>query len=74
MPPKAKANFKTYEASTRLLAALLVSIQGKVKLNFDGMCTQFLAVTRFIGLAFIPPFPFTTLPCLCFILLVTVVM
>ncbi|KAI1098100.1 hypothetical protein F4804DRAFT_338536 [Jackrogersella minutella] len=30
-----KTNFKSYEASTRLLAALVTSIQGQVKLNFN---------------------------------------
>ncbi|KAI0129340.1 hypothetical protein F4776DRAFT_167355 [Hypoxylon sp. NC0597] len=38
MPPaQNKTNFKTYEASTRLLAAVLASINGKVKLDFKDL-------------------------------------
>ncbi|KAI1377428.1 hypothetical protein F4677DRAFT_459324 [Hypoxylon crocopeplum] len=33
--PQNKTNFRTYEASTRLLAAVLATIQGKVRLNFN---------------------------------------
>ncbi|OTA61072.1 hypothetical protein K449DRAFT_395778 [Hypoxylon sp. EC38] len=33
-PAQNKTNFKTYEASTRLLAAVLATINGKVKLDF----------------------------------------
>ncbi|KAI1468421.1 uncharacterized protein F4812DRAFT_458858 [Daldinia caldariorum] len=36
MPPaRARVNFKTYETSTRLLAAVVASLEGKVKLDYD---------------------------------------
>ncbi|KAI0840264.1 hypothetical protein F5Y06DRAFT_294931 [Hypoxylon sp. FL0890] len=38
MPPaQNKTNFRTYEASTRLLAAVLATINGKVKLDFKDL-------------------------------------
>ncbi|OTA87674.1 hypothetical protein M434DRAFT_15376 [Hypoxylon sp. CO27-5] len=36
-PAQNKTNFKTYEASTRLLAAVLATINGKVKLDFKDL-------------------------------------
>ncbi|KAI1477206.1 hypothetical protein F4774DRAFT_390126 [Daldinia eschscholtzii] len=36
MPPtRGRVNFKTYETSTRLLAAVVASLEGKVKLDYD---------------------------------------
>ncbi|KAI8965719.1 hypothetical protein F5Y11DRAFT_344314 [Daldinia sp. FL1419] len=35
MAPRNRVNFKNYETSTRLLAAVVASLEGKVKLDFD---------------------------------------
>lgn len=41
-PTRNRVNFKTYETSTRLLAAVVASLEGKAKLDYDGTCALFL--------------------------------